>query len=135
MLAHPLIGPAYLVSHAGLAFPTLVIVLQGEGITMDLEGQTSITRGITSSTFRSLPDAPIDTLDLVLPAGPHSRLGVNLAAKTKRGLCSQTLKMPTAITAQNGAQIKRTTKIGITGCPPARSKHGRADGKRKRVRG
>jgi hypothetical protein len=132
MLAHPLIGPAYLVSHSMVAFPALVMVLQSEGVTMELEGQMNISRGITSSTFRSLPDAPIDTLDLVLPAGPHSAFGVNLAPKTKRGLCSQTLKMPTAITAQNGVQIKRTTKIGITGCPPARSKHGRADGKAKR---
>jgi hypothetical protein len=132
MLAYPLIGPAYLVSRSMVAFPALVMVLQSEGVTMELEGQMNISRGITSSTFRSLPDAPIDTLDLVLPAGPHSAFGVNLAPKTKRGLCSQTLKMPTAITAQNGVQIKRTTKIGITGCPPTRSKHGRADGKAKR---
>jgi hypothetical protein len=132
MLARPLIGPAYLVSHGVVAFPALVMVLQGEGVTMELEGQTNISRGITSSTFRSLPDAPIGTLDLVFPIGRHSAFGVNLPPKTKRGLCSQTLKMPTAITAQDGAQVKRITRIGITGCPPTRSKHGRVDGKANR---
>ena len=103
-----------------LAFPGLVIVLQGEGITLDLEGQTSIRQGITSSTFRSLPDAPISTFDLVLPTGPHSILAANLPARAKRGLCSQTLRMPTAITGQNGAQIKQTTRIAISGCTPAK---------------
>jgi hypothetical protein len=123
MLPHSLSGPAYLVSHGVVAFPALVMVLQGEGVTIELEGQTNIRKGITSSTFRSLPDTPISTLDLVLPAGPHSAFAVNLPPRIKRGLCSQKLNMPTAIVAQNGVQIKRTTKIGITGCPPIRRRH------------
>jgi hypothetical protein len=131
MLAKPLAGPAYLVSHGAAAFPALVMVLQGEGLELDLEGQTSISKGITSSTFRSLPDAPISTLDLVLPMGPHSIFAANLPPKAKRGLCAQTLKMPTAITGQNGAQVKQTTRIGITGCPPARPKHKQAKAKQK----
>jgi hypothetical protein len=133
MLAHPLSGPAYLVSHGVVAFPALVMVLQGEGITLDLEGQTNISKGITSSAFRSLPDAPISTLDLVLPMGSHSAFAVNLPGKAKRGLCAQTLKMPTAITGQNGVQIKRVVRIGITGCPPTRPKYKRAKKKRTRV--
>ena len=129
ILAHPLAGPAYLVSHAGLAFPDLVIVLQGEGIRLDLEGQTSIKRGVTSSTFRSIPDVPIAALDLVLPTGPHSLLTVSLPAKAKRGLCRQKLNMPIAITAQNGARVKQTVKIAVSGCPR------RKRAERKRVRG
>jgi hypothetical protein len=120
MLAHSLIGPAYLVSHGVAALPALVMVLQGGGVTLDLEGQTDIKQGITSSTFRSLPDTPIDTLDLVLPRGPHSVFAVNLPAKSRLGLCSQTLKMPTAITGQNGAQVKQVTKIAVSGCPKRR---------------
>lgn len=123
LLAHSLSGPAYFVSHGVVAFPALVMVLQGEGVTIELEGQTNIRKGITSSTFRSLPDTPISTLDLVLPMGPHSVFAVNLPPKAKRGLCAQKLNMPTAIVSQNGAQIKRTTQIGITGCPPARPRH------------
>jgi len=124
MLPQALMGPAYLVSHGGTALPSLVIVLQGEGILIDLEGQTNIRRGVTSSTFRSLPDAPISTFDLVLEAGPHSLLAANLTTPAKRGLCAQALKMPTAITGQNGAVIHQTTTIAVSGCP-----------QRKRIRG
>jgi hypothetical protein len=120
MLAGTLSGPAYFVSHGVVALPTLVMVLQGDGVTIDLEGQTSIRKGITSSTFRSLPDVPIGTLDLVFSTGPHSAFAVNLQAKAKRRLCSQKLNMPTVIVSQTGVQIKRTVGIGITGCSPTR---------------
>jgi hypothetical protein len=132
MLAQPLAGPAYLISHGGTALPDLVIVLRGEGVAINLEGQTNIKKGITSSTFRSLPDAPLSTFDLTLTAGAHSLLGANLPAKAKWSLCTQTLRMPTAITAQNGAVVKQTTKIAITGCPKqAKAKNA---GKRKASR-
>jgi hypothetical protein len=134
MLSGLLTGPAYLVSHGIVAFPALVLVLQGDGVKIDLEGQTNIAKGITSVAFRSLPDTPIGTLDLVLPAGPHSAFGVNLPPRIERGLCAQTLKMPTAIVGQSGAQVKQTTKIGITGCLPTRPRRERLR-KRKRVRG
>jgi hypothetical protein len=133
MLAHPLAGPAYLVSHGGLALPDLVIVLRGEGIVIDLEGQTNIRKGVTSSTFRSLPDAPLSTFELVLGDGPHALLGANLPAKAKWSLCAQTLRMPTAITAQNGAVVKQDTRITISGC--SKRKHPKSKHpKRKRVR-
>ncbi len=125
MLAGALSGPAYLVSHGGAAFPALVIVLRGEGIEVELEGQMNISKGVTSAAFRSLPDVPIGTLELVFGMGLHSAFAVNLPAKTKRGLCAQTLNMPTAITGQNGAVVKPITRIGITGCPPTRPKRKR----------
>ena len=43
--------------------------------------------GITSSTFRSLPDAPTRTFDLMLPDGPHSLLGANLPRR-QSGACA-----------------------------------------------
>ncbi len=110
-----LIGPAYLVSHGGAAFPDLVVVLQGDGVRINLTGNTNITKGITSSTFASVPDAPIETFELQLPRGPHSALTSNV-----RALCGQKLAMPTTITGQNGAQIKQSTKIAVTGCPKAK---------------
>jgi hypothetical protein len=124
ILSSALRGPAYLVSHAGAAFPDLVIVLQGEGITLDLVGNTDIKKGITISTFNTVPDAPISTFDLVLPEGPHSALAAY------GNLCNTHLNMPTALTGQNGAQVKQTTRLAVSGCPKAK-KHGKAKHGRK----
>jgi hypothetical protein len=100
-----------------VAFPDLEIVLQGEGMTLDLDGQTQVRNAITSSTFKSLPDVPISAFDLVLPVGPHSALAAGLPRKATGSMCGQSLAMPTAITAQNGAVVKRTTRIAVSGCP------------------
>jgi hypothetical protein len=116
VLANPLRGPAYLISHGGEAFPGLEIVLQGEGITLILDGNTQIKKGITSSTFKSIPDAPVSSFELKLPTGKYSVLGANGPASSKYNLCGQTLAMPTMITGQNGAVVKQTTKITVTGC-------------------
>jgi hypothetical protein len=107
-------GPAYFVSHGGEAFPSLVVVLQGDGVRVDLTGSTFISRtGITSSTFKTVPDVPVSTFELYLPEGPYSALAANT------NLCASTLKMPTELVAQNGAAIHQTTKITATGCTKA----------------
>jgi hypothetical protein len=120
VLAHPLSGPAYLVSHGSAAFPDLEIVLQGEGIVLVLDGSTNIRKGVTSSTFKAVPDAPISSFELKLPTGKYSVLTATLPAKAKFNLCGQSLVAPTAITGQNGAVIKQNTKIAVTGCPTVR---------------
>jgi hypothetical protein len=129
VLAQLLRGPAYLVSHGGAAFPDLVVALQGEGITLYLDGNTDIKKGITSSTFNSVPDAPISTFDLVLPQGPHSALAAN------GNLCKIPLSMPTTITGQNGAQVKQTTRIAVSGCPKSKKKQPTRHVKAKARRG
>jgi hypothetical protein len=131
-----LTGPAFLVSHGGAAFPDLVLVIQGEGVRVDLRGSINISkRGITSSVFASVPDVPIRSFELGLPEGPHSALTTAfIPAGAKGNLCGQSLVMPTTITAQNGAQIKQSTKIAVTGCPKATkagAKSGRASGTRR----
>jgi hypothetical protein len=120
ILAQPLKGPAFLVSHGGAAFPDLEIVLQGEGVTLVLDGKTDIKKGITTSTFDSVPDAPISSFELKLPTGKYSVLTANLPEAAKYDLCGKSLAMPTAITGQNGAVVKQTTKIAISGCPKAK---------------
>jgi hypothetical protein len=122
VLSSPLVGPAYLVSHGGAAFPNLVLILQGEGITLNLVGSIDIKNGITSSAFNAVPDAPIDSFELSLPEGPHSGLAPNLPAKAKDDFCGQSLVMPTTITGQNGAQITQQTKVTVTGCPKTKVK-------------
>jgi hypothetical protein len=131
VLAHPLTGPAYLVSHGGAAFPDLVFVLQGEGIKLYLDGNTNIKKGITSSTFNSIPDAPISTFETLFPEGSHSVLATNIPAKAKGSMCRQKLTMPTTITGQNGAVMTQTTKISVTGCPK-KPKPKKGSGKRKK---
>jgi hypothetical protein len=112
VLNQPLVGPAYLVSHGGAAFPDLEIVLQGEGVKVVLDGQTDIKKGVTITTFNAVPDSPVSTFEVNLPEGPHSALAAN------GELCSKTLNLPTELTGQNGAVIKQTTHIAVTGCPP-----------------
>jgi hypothetical protein len=110
----PLEGPAIFVSHGGEAFPSLIMVLQGYGVTIDLVGSTFISKsGITSSTFKTVPDQPIGSFELTLPQGKYSALAAN------GNLCASTLTMPTEFLAQNGAKINQSTPISVTGCKPA----------------
>jgi sugar lactone lactonase YvrE len=128
----PLTGPAYIVSHGGEAFPDLEIVLQGENVTLILVGNTQIKNGITSSTFKTIPDAPVSSFELKLPTGQFSILGANVPQSKKYNLCGQSLPMPTQITAQNGAVIKQTTKIAVTGCPKAKKTTAKRQAKDKK---
>jgi hypothetical protein len=142
ILANPLSGPAYLVSHGGAAFPDVEFVLQGENVTIVLDGKTDIKKGITSSSFETVPDAPDESFTATLPEGPHSALAAygslcnpteaitttkhetrridghtrHITIHTKKTIAKQLLS-PTTITAQNGATITQTTKITVTGCP------------------
>jgi hypothetical protein len=132
----------YFVSHGGQAFPSLVVVLQGAGVRVDLVGDTFIDKtGITSSTFETIPDVPVESFELYLPQGPGSALAANgdlckptatvtvpkrvavrrngrlvhVSKRVKR-MVAAPLLMPTEFTAQNGAHIHQNTVIGVTGC-------------------
>jgi DNA-binding beta-propeller fold protein YncE len=109
-LPDTLTGPVYFVSHGGEEFPNLIVVLQGDGVRVNLVGSTFISKGVTSSTFETVPDVPVDTFELYLPQGPYSALTAN------GNLCKSRLLMPTAFTAQNGLVIQRDTPIAVTGC-------------------
>jgi hypothetical protein len=91
-------------------------VLQGEGITLVLDGKTDIKHGVTYSRFESTPDAPFTVFETVLPAGPHSVLTPNVPEREDFSLCKASLQMPTELTAQNGAVISETTHIALSGC-------------------
>jgi len=127
ILAAPVTGPVYLVSHGGAAFPDVIVILQGEGVTVDLIGAVNIKGDITTTSFTSVPDVPIGTFQLYLPEGPHSGLAANLPGKAKGSMCGQPLTMPTTITAQDGAVVQQNTRIAVTGCAkPRKAKTKRA---------
>ncbi len=130
ILPVPLEGPAYFVSHGGEAFPSLIVVLQGYGVTVNLVGSTFISKaGITSSTFKAVPDVPVGTFELTLPEGRYSALAAT------GNLCNQKLSMPTEFVAQNGVVLKQSTKIKVESCPKTRTKKKRKAKKRTKHHG
>jgi hypothetical protein len=134
LLPVPLEGPAIFVSHGGEAFPSLTMVLQGYGVTVDLVGTTYISHaGITSTTFKTVPDVPFSTFELTLGQGPYSALAANLPAKDKGSFCGQSLAMPTAFVAQNGLEIHESTKLSVSGC--AKVKKVKKSKKKKQKKG
>jgi hypothetical protein len=146
ILPVPIEGPVYFVSHGGEAFPSLTIVLQGYGITIDLTAATFISRqGVTSSTFKTVPDQPVTSFEITLPEGKFSALAANgnLCAPTKTVTTKKTVKekvhgktkkvvkkttkqvaesltMPTSFVGQNGAEIHESTRVSVTGCAKAK---------------
>jgi hypothetical protein len=116
LLPVALTGPAIFVSHGGEAFPSLVMVLQGYGVTVDLVGTTLIRSGITSTTFKTVPDVPFSDFGLTLPQGKFSALAANLPARVRGSFCGQKLVMPSEFIAQNDVVIKQNTSIATTGC-------------------
>jgi hypothetical protein len=120
LLSVPLMGPAYLVSHGGEAFPDVEFLLQadeqGGDVEIVLDGKTLIKNGITYSRFETVPDAPISSFETVFPQGPDSIFGTNVPQSADYSLCGQSLLAPTTLTAQNGVLVNQSTKINITGC-------------------
>jgi hypothetical protein len=128
LLPVELSGPVYFVSHGGEQFPSLVIVLQGDGVRVDLTGATFINKqNITSTTFKTVPDVPVGTFELYLPQGKFSALAATANLCKKRGK----LKMPTEFVAQNGAVMKQSTGLAVTGCPKARKTAKKASAARR----
>jgi hypothetical protein len=117
VLSVPLAGPVYLVSYGGEKFPQIVMILQGEGVTLDVPGTVFVSKaGITSVTLKSVPDAPFSSVEVRTPRGPFSILTANVPEQDEFSLCGQSLSMPTEIVGQNGAVVRVATKIAITGC-------------------
>jgi hypothetical protein len=104
-------GPAILVSHAGLAFPDLDLVMEANGVKVILVGNTKISKGVTTTTFASTPDVPVSSITVNLPIGGHSALTAN------GSLCINPLTMPTTMIGQNGFKVTQKTNITVASCP------------------
>jgi hypothetical protein len=138
-------GPLYFVSYGNQKFPEAVLVLQGDGVKLVVHGETFISHsGVTSATFRTVPEAPFESVEVSVPTGPFSEFAANgnLCAETKSVTVKkkvtvrvhgrrktvtrkvteakpESLRMPIEFTASNGAQLKEETPIGVSGCPKA----------------
>jgi hypothetical protein len=131
ILANPLTGPAYFVSHGGAKYPELIMVLSGEnGIQVDVHGETFISKqGITSATFSTVPDVPFSLFELTFPEREYPALTAN------GNLCKGSLVMPTEMVGQNGMVLDQSTKISVTGCPKAKKAgHKKKKGRRSHAK-
>lgn len=158
VLENPLAGPVYLVAR-GDEFPDVEIVLQGEGVTLVLDGHTNIHNGITSSTFNTVPDAPVEKFEVNLPAGPDSaftgygnlcrptrtvtgtvitlkRLGRGGRRVRVRRRVSQQLPtplvVPATLGAQNGDVLEETLPLRASGCGEVHASKTKKAPRRKR---
>jgi hypothetical protein len=128
-------GPLYFVAHGRDHFPSPILILQGDGVRLNLAGATRISKsGTVQVSFPGIPDVPITSFELFLPQGPHSMLDAptNLCAPSGRQQTGQrtdgprkkssaraqrSLIMPTELVAQNGAIVHQQTKLKLAGCP------------------
>jgi hypothetical protein len=141
VLPGELVGPVYLVAHGRNVVPSPVVVLEDDGVMLELSGATSIdARGIAHVAFADTPDVPLGRLELLLPAGPHSLLGVNTSLckgrtivvkrRTTRKVSGRsvrrtvrvrervaaTLPLASELVGHNGAVINRIAGIAVKGC-------------------
>ena len=124
VLKSPLTGPAYLVSHGDAKFPDVEFVLQGEGITLVLDGQTDIKNGSHLQPLRIRARRAVH--DASKRCCPRARTGSSPPTPPKRNptnLCATKLQMPTTITAQNGAVIEQDTSVVPDGCSGVAATH------------
>ncbi len=150
VLSRELTGPVYLVSHGPNVFPSPVVVLQGEGVTLDLSGSTTVHGSGSSVTFNAIPDIPVQSMEIYLPQGPHSLLSANtrlcalgklvtvthtvtrrvnghiVTRKVRVRERVATLPMPTSLVAQNGLVVHRAAKIDVVGCGAGKAGSARA---------
>jgi hypothetical protein len=98
-------------------------VLQGYGVTIDLTGATFISKsGITSSTFKTVPDQPFSTFELTLPTGKFSALAAitnvckPTATKTVKKLVP--LKRHGETVRRHGKTVYLTKKVSETVAAP-----------------
>ena len=123
MLDRPLSGPAYLVSRGAEALPRIVLALASQGVDLRIAGSLRVSAGGRSAaTFASMPDAPISSLVLELPRGPHAVLGASFLDGAHGSLCGRRLAMPVEVVAQSGSRAGRRPAISISGCPGRRGR-------------
>jgi hypothetical protein len=122
LFRNPLSGPTYLVSRGTAARPEIVIILQGEGVVLELSGSLKISSSnALIFSIGDVPDAEISSLQVNLPAGPGAVLGANDLSKATGSLCGKRLVLRMNVTGQNGVAVKAAPRVSVTGCPKAKA--------------
>ena len=118
IFSHPAERPRLFRLPRRQAFPDLEIVLQGEGVTLVLDG----TRHQKGHNVEHLPIGPgraDHELRTEAPRRTRTRPRDESAREREYSFCGQKLAMPTAFVGQNGAEIRNSTPLSVTGCKPA----------------
>jgi hypothetical protein len=119
LLDQPVAGPVYFIKNERTdaktgrqikTYPTLAVVLQGEGVTLVLRATTGVPDNKhLVTTFDNIPDAPVSDFKLNINGGPKSILVVSGA-----NLCAATQVAEQAADGQNG----KVADVGITMSTP-----------------
>jgi hypothetical protein len=116
LLSAPFEGPVYLVSDGTRTRPRIDALLQAGSTALELSGFLKVVGGRLSLTMNGLPDASISSLEVTLPAGAESILGVNTLSGVHGSLCGQRLVFDTAVSGQNGSVVHSAPHVAVQGC-------------------
>jgi hypothetical protein len=122
ILPHPMAGPVYFVeglrkSATGRTIrtlPKLWIPLSGDGVTIDLNADSEVRQDRLVTTFRNIPDAPIESFELSINGGKHGIVAVS----GKPGTCDRSKIIDNEFTGQNGVVARSATTMSVQGCKP-----------------
>jgi hypothetical protein len=119
ILHEPLVGPVYFVrgerkdpktGRIIKSLPKLYLPLSGEGVRIDLTGDSSVVDEHLVTTFDGIPDAPLSTFDLTIDGGKHGILVVSSA-----DVCKTTQIAGASLIGQNNKAVSPAITLG-TNC-------------------
>lgn len=113
LLDKPLSGPVYLRSSSN-KLPDIVADLQGQ-IDVELVGEVVTVKRRLRTIFKGVPDVPVSKFTLSLFGGKRGLLEAN------QDLCRGPKTAAVRISGQNGAALRRNTRLA-TRCEPAARK-------------
>ncbi len=103
-LNKPLKGSVYIVQPRGSGPPDLWASISGEGIEVNLRGETAVEGGRAEARFVDVPDFPLASVKLQLASGKRGLL------QLRRKPCGR-LVSPIEMAAQNGAQAEIQARV------------------------
>jgi hypothetical protein len=108
LLQTPMKGSLYVAQPPDDGPPDIWAHLAGDGLEVDLRGQTGTKDGHPLTKFTALPDFPIGSLALVFSGGPKGLIELRGDPCGARRLFA-----PSALGGQNGARAARRVRVGV----------------------